>query len=420
MANTRREREKRERRKSDAQSWAKQQSRGFDSTCIKLPEGVDFYKLEVGTHLIDFMPYVAGKNNPRCDEGMEHFERTYEAHRVPTADGTQLYACRLKCFGKSCYVCNWMRDHARTADPDLIKALRLTTRHLWLVNDKPGDKKNALKVLDTNHYNKGMGFGEMMADAILAVPDYGSFADLQGGMTLRLTVKEDTFPGGKYNKVTRIDFLPRKYDYPDELLDNAPCLDDCVVLVSNEDLRKALGQEPTDEDNDDDEQVRSPASSRSSGWNKPSAKDEEENEDEDTPPSRNGKQARDEETAEDLGLEAGDEVTYKGMDCIIKKISGDGTSLLLEDEDGDEYKAVSPSEVKKAPKAKGKGKAARDEDEDEDDEEPPAKAKGRKAAKDEDEDEELEDEDEDEDEELDEDEDDEDEAPPAKGKAGKR
>lgn len=419
---TRREKDKQKRRKSDAQAWAHQQGSSGMSTCVKLPDGVEFWKPTPGTHLLDFMLYVVGKNNPRADEDMLHFERTYDAHRVPTADGARLFACRLKCFGKSCYGCDWLRNNSRTADQDLVKQMRATTRHLWLVNDKPGDKKNPLKVFDSNHFNKGMGFGEMMADALGDVPEYRNFADLEGGMTLQLKVKEDTFPGGKYNKVTRIDFLPRKYSYPESLLEDAPCLDECIVLVSNEDFKLAMegGSDDSDDKEDNDTPKKSLRTSRQQVNH-----DEDEDEDDDKPVKK-----KKEATADEVGLEAGDEVEYEDDTCVIKSISRDGTSLTLENDEGDLIKGVGPDEVEKLEaKPKKKGKSAKqeeddedledDEDEDEDDDIPvkkkaPAK-KGQVVEEDEDEDEEeLDDEDED-----DEDEDDEDE-PPAKKTARRR
>jgi hypothetical protein len=45
-----------------------------------------------------------------------------------------------------------------------------------------------------------------------------------------------------------------------------------------------------------------------------------------------------------MGLKTGDLVTYEGKEHEILRISGDGTSLTLEDERGREIKAVAPSE----------------------------------------------------------------------------
>ena len=138
-------------------------------------------------------------------------------------------------------------------------------------------------------------------DAINAVPKYGDFADLEGGQTLQLTVKEQTFPGGKYNAVTRIDFLPRKYQYDDGLLDSAPCLDDFILEMSYAELKKLITQGDSEpeyadsppfkrpggrsaavEDNgdeDDDEEDLAPA--KRPAAKKPAIPDDDDNEDDD-------------------------------------------------------------------------------------------------------------------------------------------
>lgn len=219
-------------RRADAKGWAKRQPSQMDSTCIKLPDGVDWFKFPApGTYSLDFMSYVVGQGNHYAEEGMVHFEREYCAHRIPnaTGSGTYLYTCRTSEFRQRCAACDFVRTYARTGDPKLIKSLYPPARHLWLVNDKPGNANNPIKVFDTGHKAKGTGFGEMMQAALNAVEDYSVFADLQGGMTLKIQVVEDVFPGGKWNKPIRIDFLPRKYDYPESMLDEMICLDDCVV-----------------------------------------------------------------------------------------------------------------------------------------------------------------------------------------------
>lgn len=356
----RREKETRQRKRVDASAWAKEKD-GTGATSIKL-EGVEPYKLEVGVHQVDFMPYIAGKRNRKADEGFEHFECTYGVHRVPMPSGSkEWYLCSWDCFKKPCAICKWMQQNGRTADPELLKALKVSTRHLWIVNDKPGDTKNKLKVLDTNHFNKGSGFGEMMKDAMNAVPKNAMFADLEKGLIVQLTVKEDTYPGGKYNKVTRIDFLPRDYEYPESMLDKAPCLDEFLVEPDYDSLEELMNQSsPDDEEHDNhdqDEEETPPVRRR-----QPAA---EENEDEpEEPVTRRRRPAEDEETEEEptppkrkgksvkeYGMKLHDFVMYENpeteeeVECEIIKISADGLTMVLEDQDGQSFPGVRPDKV---------------------------------------------------------------------------
>ena len=63
-------------------------------------------------------------------------------------------------------------------------------------------------------------------------------------------------------------------------------------------------------------------------------------------------------------------VENKWKKCEVMKVSGDGTSLTLEDDEGDTYKAVAPEDVKMIPKDT--------DDEEEEDETPPPKKKIKK------------------------------------------
>jgi len=397
---SRREKEKTKRRKSDAKKWARDQ-KTFEATCVKLPPGVEMYKMVPGTVRLDFMSYVTGKGNVRADEGMVHFEREYHAHRIQTASGMRLYCCRAATFGKPCPVCEWLTSHGNS-DPDKAKSLRATVRHIWLVNDKPGDPKNPLKVLDTNHYNKGKGFGEQIGTAIDNLEDYASFADAEGGYTLQLVIEEQTFPGGKYNAPTRIDFIRRKYDYPDEVVENAPCLDAMLIDVGYDALVNLMETGST----------ASESEGKSEKVTSPSKSEKEDDEDDD----------KDEVTAEEAGIEEGDTVVYDGEECEILKVSGDGTSLTLKGESGKVYKAISPGEVSMPDPEEEEPDEDEDEDEDEDTPPPSKTAKGKKTAPPPEDDEEEDDEEEEEEEEDDseEDGDDEDEPPPPPKKRGKK
>lgn len=387
MASSRREKEKKMARRTDARAWAKKQEKGFEPTCVKIPEGFELYKIDkAGTFKVDFMPYVAGAGNKNADEGFQHFEREYDSHALPTADGrVRMYVCRQKSFGKKCAVCDWLKSHGGNADPDLVKQIRGKTRHLWLVNDKPGDENNKLKMLDTNHYNRGIGFGEQIADAITSVEDYGDFWTLDAGLTVSLTVKEQLMGGGKkYFAVTRIDFLPRKYEYPDNMIDDAPCLDDCLIDPGYDAVKKLLEQgssdeeeeeeeklpnsrtasgagkntkgdrkpvEKDDDDEDDQEEEESPKSQRRSGKGtstiaRSTSTDDDEEDDskeEETSHKKNGKKL---ETAREKGIKVGSNVKHKkhGV-CEVVHVSSDGTSLRMEDEEGQVHTGIGADEV---------------------------------------------------------------------------
>ena len=372
---TKRERDKREVRRTNAKEWAQKQEQGYEPTAVKLPEGMKLYKLEEGTHEIDIIPFRAGANNPNADEGMEHFEAEYAVYRIPRPDGNFDRYCALshKRWGEADPVAQY-RNKVSKEEAD---ALRPQLRHLFLVNDKPGDPKNPLKVMDAVHYNRQLGFGEQLVTAINAMEDDDApFYALEGGKTLRIKVAD-----AKFGSVSRIDLVRRKHDYPESMLDKAPCLDDCILKPKGSVLKKALGLEEGSSRNGEDEDREAPdnkpyrssaATAKKASREKPPKDDEEENDD---------------PTAKEAGLEVGDRVMFQGEEFEIIKISKDGSSLTLEDDSGDEQTGIAPKEVKKL-KASKPVEDDEDEDEDEDEEEetPKKKTVAKKSSKDDDDD----------------------------------
>lgn len=399
---TRREKEKAGRKRSSARDWAKQQDTGREATCLKLPEGVEFCKLEVGVHKFDFLPFIAGKNNPRADEGMEHFERSYESHYLQTPEGGRPYPCRRACFnGKRCAVCDWLSKHGGSGDPELVKGMRAKPRHLWLINDVTkhtgkGTPPVKYKVLDTGHFNRGTGFGELMQDAINSLDEGIEPFVLEGGFTATLTVKEQSFSGKKYNAVTRIDLRQHSYDYDEEVLAEAPCLDTCIVDVGYDAVKKILEPESVEDEPDETPPPKAKA--------KPAAKPSKDKDDDDSDDSEEKKPAAKPKKGSTV-FKVGDIVEHPEMgECEVKKVSADGTSLKLEDRKGKLYPGIDPDEVTKVETAD-----ADDDDEDDEPEEKPApKPKVGKPAKDIDEDDEEDGDSDDDDEDSDSDDDEED------------
>lgn len=236
--------------KSNMLAWAGEVGK-WDYNDLKLPEGFELYKLEAGTHQIDLMPYVVSDlsatfRHQRADPGFEHPERQYHTHRLRLPNGkTSQYVCLWETYGEQCPVCKWMNGPGVTQDKEYADSLFPTQRHLWVVNDKPGDLKNPFKIMTTNFKNRGAGFGQQVATAIQAEVAKGNqnapyFYDLESGYTLQYVGVEMSFPGGKYIGISRIDFLPRRYKYPKEVLKRVPNLDAIPVRLTYQELNAAL------------------------------------------------------------------------------------------------------------------------------------------------------------------------------------
>jgi hypothetical protein len=452
MMATSKEKAKKEERKAKARSWADRQKQhgAGGGKAFKAPEGYERYELTAGTHKVDVMPFRAGPRCPNGDEGEVMADLEYTVHKIPTPASAfgEPHICKWETWKKPCLVCS--HRNTGTSDADLQKQLRPQLRHVFLFNDKPGNAKNRPKIFDIHHFQRGEGFPEKLVDAINVNPEkYDQFSDLENGCTLILTVKMQPMGDGTSRAgITRIDFEPRSYAYPESILDKMPCLDECLVDEDDDALRELLGiaaagddedqaprkkkpaveddEEPApkkkaviedDEDDvpapkkktvveDDDDPPAKPKKTvveddeddAPAPKKKPAAADDDDDvpapkkkpaaADDDAPPAKKPTSIEDEPTAEQYGLKKGNFVTYKGNECEIVNISGDGTSLTLEDEDGKTYRAVGPDEVKKIktkdaddaePAPKKKQAVIEDDDDD-----PPAKPKKKPAVDDDD------------------------------------
>jgi hypothetical protein len=414
-------------KKASARKWAEDQNK-FEPTCIKLPEGKAFAKLEGdrrGFCDMDILDYEVGWGNPRADEGMLHFEREYWQHRIPGLDGkSRPYICPLRTFEKiakengfriRCASCEKMNS---TANQELAASLKPQLRHIFNIV-KLGQKEKTVEILDQPHgSNKHPFFGQLLQNKMLAAEEYENFSTHtkgEGGKTLHVQVIEDSFEGGnKFQKPVNIEMIPRKEDYDDDFASELVVLEDCLMVTrprgledkslsefTQEDwdacyeemgmLLNGVGVPKKKEENGEEDEGSNDRTWKEYGEDERKKEEKEEDEEEDEAPAKNGNGKR-LITAKEKGLKVGMMVTHKkyGDLCKITNISKDGTSLTIEDDDdGDEHKAIGVAEVTKTPVK---------EDMDEEEEKPKA---GKKTPVPDDEDDDMDDEDEDEDEEDD-------------------
>ena len=359
---TRNERERREVRKTSAADWAKQPMGSFEATSVKAPDGVGFFSLKAaGVYEIDVVPYVTGKGNPDADEDYEHFVRTYYAHRNMGLEGKSTYCC-ARTFGEPCPICAWIAKHGGS-DPDTAQRIKQQIRQLWCVIDL-NHKDKGVQIFDAAFFKS---FGEMMKNKLKARQKYNTFADLEGGYTLILTVEEQSFgKGGKFNAVTNIEMEPRDTVYPDSVRDNAPCLDDCLIHRTKEELEKILhetvyGEVDEGKESPKEDKPRVPDRTEGPGPQPPTSngrntlrRPKEEDEPEEKPSRREsrGDEGRPDARGNTRPAEPvsewklGEWVEFDNIRWTVKRLNKDG-SLDLEDDDGNLEPLVSAAEVKR-------------------------------------------------------------------------
>jgi len=368
MASTRQKRDKRKR--LSARERVEKHRTGV-STSIQLPEGVSFFSVKKDCVVkMDIVPYTVpvGAKNPFFADGEEAFERTYFTHRSigPNNDS---YVCLAKTLGKACPICESRAELAGivTTDDTLLKALLPKERQLWNVFDHSEPEKG-VQVWDVSFHL----FGKLLDSRVKNSDeddDYEFFSDPEDGQTLKVTFEEQVGPGYKFMNAASIDFKSRKSPLDAEIVEAANVLDNLLIVESYDKLKAIYLQidvpnSDEDEDEDEDERDDEPQSKpKTKAKAKPKAKVEV-------------------VTAEQFNIEKGSDVVHEEYgQCAVIKISPDGTSLTLVDEDDEVHRAVAPDEVKLDRKQRQRQIPFDSDDEPEPEEKPKAKPKAKPAAK---------------------------------------
>ena len=337
----------RKRGRVSARKWREEVRGG--SNYLKVPEGVKRFEGKPGTYRLDFMSFLAGKGNPRAEPGEPHIERTFFVHQNIGAN-QDWHLCPARTYKEKCPVCQYRAKLSADpeADETLIKSLAAKERQLWLLKDLTNDP-DGLFLWEVSYHL----FGRQLKDKINSSDEedgYDFFADPTEGMTMRLALQQSD--AGKWTEVGDIEFRPRKKQYDSDIVDEMPCLDEMLVTTPYDKYKSLLFQtEATESDEEQsDRRGKSPNVER-----------------------RERDPAKEETVRREIS--AGDTVWYKGMECVVLRVSGDGTSLMLEDSKDVIHKAVDPlNDLEEPPKGRtekipseqdkkeGAGKSAKGDD----------------------------------------------------------
>jgi hypothetical protein len=243
------------RRVTSARDRAEKHTSGFESTSIKVPDGVKRLKLKEGVMYIDIIPYEVGEGNPFADKGALHYERTFYIHR-DIGPGGDSYVCLHKTNKERCPICEYRGKMARDpdADPDQIKGMAPKERQMFNVIDCK-DRDSGIQLMELSYHL----FGKLLDARISADEDdegWENFHDPVEGKTLKLTVVKKKMGQNEFCEVTAIDLKERKETYKDSIVDKAHCLDDLIRLLSYDKLKAILLQVDGDDKKKEDDEDR--------------------------------------------------------------------------------------------------------------------------------------------------------------------
>lgn len=319
---------------TNTKKWVEESDKGFVPTLYKLPKGVKSYRFKPKSNPLDFMPYVCGPSNPNAKEGKVHWECTVYAHAIPTPSGLRRYACtqnpRNKPQGEDRHKCGICQGLAKLRqqgelDEDTIAKMEAYPRRLFcVVNTK--SRKDGYHILETGHYRS---FGMMLKDELDELDEDSpklDFFHLQGGMTLDISCKNDSFKSGNtdvpFVGPRKITFEPRKEEYEENVLEEIPCLDQLIIWPTEEEGKKLFGdseygsspkkkkkERDDDEEEEEDDEV------------------DDEDEEEDEPKSKKNKKREEDEEDDD---------SDDGDDSELDEEDDEGSDDEEEDSDEDE------------------------------------------------------------------------------------
>lgn len=339
-------------------------------TTLRLPDGygdVKFFKVNKPKVMLDIIPYVVSdKRHPDADAGAEVGtlwpSRRYYVHRGVGAEENS-YICPLKTFGKPCPICEYASARARQGgDREELKALRPKARDLYNVIDLD-DPDKKIQLFDMS----GFLFGDTLTKELIdASDDEQCFAELKGGYSLKLRFEKKSFNRNEFWAVDRIDFVERKKDYKESIIEETVPLDDILVEPDYKTLEKIFLMTEGGADEDDEEEER-PVKRR--------ARDEEEEEEQ---PKRK-RPSRDEEEEDEEDSKEPEEDEDEEEEAPKKPSKKRPAKEEDEDEEEDEEDS-DEEEEEEQPKKRGRRKKAEPEEEpdeeDEEEEEAPKSKKG--------------------------------------------
>jgi hypothetical protein len=319
----------------------------------KIPEGIGFWKCGKGDHIIDIIPFFAGKNHPKVAEGeLAYVVDLYVHAGVGTL--REPFVCQTKNFKKNDPICEYIANNRLPLeDWKKISPKRRTVYLVW-VHDTPEEEEKGLQIWEVSHY-----FFENHVDEIAKSPRGGgaiAFSDIDSGKSIAFSVKIT----GKYKDATGTDrdsvsylghrFVDRDEPIPDDILSQIFPLDDVIKMhPSNDDVSTAFyGEEKAAKKN---------VESRLDRMKK--QKEEEPDDDDEAFPAEDDEDETEEE--EETEEEPEDEESNEDETCAVDDF-GTGLDKHKEcktcpiwDDCSDEAEKLEAAKKKDKPK-KGKGK----------------------------------------------------------------
>lgn len=365
--------------------WMDRESTGFTKTFLKLPPGVQIYKLKVGKAKLDIIPYVAGKRNPDADEGMLYWKVQFWVHRN-VGPNRDTVVCPAKTLDKPCPVCEEYARQMRTnPDDDEYKQIQEMKPREWeLIQVRDRNNKEAgIQILPLSFHRFS---DKIVEQAAMGEEEqhWDNFWHPKGGKAILVNWGNDSTGerGGSYIRAKGVNFLERP-DLPDALIEKGHCLDECLLVYKYDKLKEMFGEgggeEEEEEEGEEGEEGEESEAPPKKKKKKPAA-EEEEGEEESS--EEEGEESESEEGEESEGEEEEEETPPKKKKKKPAASEDEESEGEEEEESGEEEEEEAPPKKKKKKPApepeEEEGEEESSEEESEEEEEAPAPKKKKK------------------------------------------
>ncbi len=228
---------------------------------------------KIGDHLLDIIPYIVGKKDPKLSEGeVAYCLEMWVHYGVGPNEGA--YACPTKNYNRPCPVCEHQKKlRMQGAPDDEIKALYPKRRCVYNIvcRDSVEEENKGVQIWEVSHFHSEKHFSELARKP-------------KGGGFLAFTDPDN----GKmvfFNKVSKMEvtghrFVERDEPVADEFLEQASTLDELIYEPTYKELWEAFyGGKPEETATDDEETEEEKPRRKKPKVVKPEPEDEDSDED---------------------------------------------------------------------------------------------------------------------------------------------
>uniref|UniRef100_A0A6M3L450 Uncharacterized protein n=1 Tax=viral metagenome TaxID=1070528 RepID=A0A6M3L450_9ZZZZ len=206
---------------------------------------VPFWKCGEGEHIIDILPFRAGKNHPITEDGKYTYLLDIWVHRNigPNEDNV---VCPARNYKKPCPICEYLVDVSKKSDIDeeelneLRSSLRPKRRVVYniLVYDTAEEESKGIQVWEVSHWFMEKRIAPLSKTR---TGEYIPFSDPVDGKSIAFyrhgTGAQNTEFGG-HRLEDRVTEGGKSYSIGDDLLKKAHILDDLIVISTYDELKK--------------------------------------------------------------------------------------------------------------------------------------------------------------------------------------